>query len=191
MRTVARAEPASVVARLADGHTTQVGADAEHDEPLGLLGARLVALGVAEALEVGAARLCDLVGGAVADEDGLAAPLDDDVLALGDGGEVELDLGHREHVRGRGHRREELGHRRLGRGRGEHAERADHEVRQPAVRRLGLGLVLGEVGHVWRGLHGGGRVQEALLVNAGHRGCERIRGGMCERWARSEEHAEI
>ena len=179
MRTVARAEPASVVARLADGHTTQVGADAEHDEPLGLLGARLVALGVAEALEVGAARLCDLVGGAVADEDGLAAPLDDDVLALGDGGEVELDLGHREHVRGRGHRREELGDGRLGRGRGEHAERADHEVREPAVRRRGLGLVLGEVGHVWRVLHGGGRVQQALLVDAGHRGWGRRKKREC------------
>ena len=171
VRTMARAEPASVVTRFANWHTTQMSAHTQHDEPLGLLGARLVALGVAEALEVGAASFGNLVRGAVADEYGLAAPLDDDVLALGDGGKVELDLGHREHVRRCGHRREELGHRRLGRGRGEHAERADHEVREPAVRRLGPGLVLGEVGDVWRVVDGGGRVQEALLVDAGHRGC--------------------
>jgi hypothetical protein len=39
----------------------------------------------------------------VADEDGLAAPLDDHVLALGDGSEVDLDLGLGQDVGGSGH----------------------------------------------------------------------------------------
>ena len=47
--------------------------------------------------------LFDLVFGAVADKDGLASPLDDDVLALGDGGEVDLDFCLREHVGRGGH----------------------------------------------------------------------------------------
>lgn len=37
VRAVARAEPASKVTRLADGHASQVRADAQHDEPFGLL----------------------------------------------------------------------------------------------------------------------------------------------------------
>ena len=79
MGAVAGAEPAAVVAGLADGHTTQVGADAEHDEPLGALDAVLVGLGVAQGGDVDLVGLLDLVLGSVADEDGLAAPLDDDL----------------------------------------------------------------------------------------------------------------
>jgi hypothetical protein len=37
VRAVARAEPASKVTSLANGHTSQVRADAQHDEPFGLL----------------------------------------------------------------------------------------------------------------------------------------------------------
>lgn len=81
MATVARAEPSSVITALADGDATQVSADAKHDEPFGLLGAGLVRLGVAERLDVDAVGLLDLLRGTVADEDGLAAPFDDDVLA--------------------------------------------------------------------------------------------------------------
>jgi hypothetical protein len=34
----------------------------------------------------------------VADEDGLSSPLDDDVLAFGDGGQVDFNLGLGEHI---------------------------------------------------------------------------------------------
>lgn len=43
-------------------------------------------------------RLC-----AVTDEDWLASPFDNDVLALGDRCEVDLDFGLRQHVGGGGH----------------------------------------------------------------------------------------
>lgn len=122
VRTVAGAEPAAVVAGLADGHTTQVGADTQHDQPLRALDTVVVRLRVTEALPLGLAGLGDLVLGAVADEDGLATPLDDDlfwvavradarigidgctyVLALRDGTESNLNLGLSQDVGGSGH----------------------------------------------------------------------------------------
>jgi hypothetical protein len=103
VRTVARAEPATEVTGLTNGHTTQVGAHTNHDEPLGLLDALAVLLRVAKSLPLGVLGLLDLVGGTVANEDGLAAPLDDNVLALGDGSEVDLDLGLGQDVGGCGH----------------------------------------------------------------------------------------
>lgn len=48
MRAVARAEPPAVVAGFADGDTAQVCADAQHDEPFGLLDAVGVLLGITE-----------------------------------------------------------------------------------------------------------------------------------------------
>lgn len=54
---------------------TEVSANAEHDEPLGLLSALRVGLGVAQRLDVDRVGLSDLVRGAVADEDGLSTPL--------------------------------------------------------------------------------------------------------------------
>jgi len=65
----------------------------QHDEPLRLLDSVRVGLGVTESLPLGALGLLDLIGGTVSDEDGLSSPLDDDVLALGDGGEIDLNLG--------------------------------------------------------------------------------------------------
>jgi hypothetical protein len=82
VRAVAWAEPASKVARLANRHTSQVRADAQHDEPLGLLHAVAVRLRVAQSLPLCVFGLLDLALGAVADEDGLAAPLDDDLGGL-------------------------------------------------------------------------------------------------------------
>lgn len=80
VRTVARAEPAAVVTGLADGHTTQVGADTQHDQPLGLLNTLVVGLGVAQALPLCVTGLVDLILGTVTDEDGLSTPLDDDLF---------------------------------------------------------------------------------------------------------------
>jgi len=79
VRAMARTEPATKVARLANGHAAQVRADTQHDEPLGLLHALRVLLRVAQGLPLGVFGFLDLAVGAVADEDGLAAPLDDDL----------------------------------------------------------------------------------------------------------------
>lgn len=79
MGAVARAEPSSEITSLANGHASQVRADAQHDEPLGLLDAVGVGLRVAERLNLDGVGLVNLGGGAVADEDGLATPLDNDL----------------------------------------------------------------------------------------------------------------
>ena len=103
------------------------GSRTQHDQPLGLLDTLAVGLGVAESLPLGVLGLLDLALGAVADEDGLASPLDNDlrclscccstsscihrethVLALGDGGEVDLNLGLGQNVGGGGHVDEEV-----------------------------------------------------------------------------------
>lgn len=51
----------------------------KHHQPLGLLDTVSVGLGVPEGLPVGVVGLFDFAGGTVTDEDGLAAPLDDDL----------------------------------------------------------------------------------------------------------------
>jgi hypothetical protein len=79
VRAVARAEPSTVVTGLTDGYTTQVGADTQHDQPLRPLDALGVGLRVAELRKVHPVGLFDLFGSAVADEDGLATPFDDDL----------------------------------------------------------------------------------------------------------------
>lgn len=98
MTSMTRAKPAAEISALANRHAAQVRAHADHDEPFGLLDAGRVGLRVAELGPVGVVGFLDLVGGAVADEDGLAAPFDDDVFAFGDGGEVDFDFGLGEHV---------------------------------------------------------------------------------------------
>lgn len=80
----------------------------QHDEPLGLLDSVRVGLGVTESLPLGILGLLDLVGGTVSDEDGLSSPLDDDVLALGDGGKIDLNLGLSQDICGGGHVDEEV-----------------------------------------------------------------------------------
>jgi hypothetical protein len=80
VRAVARAEPAAVFTGLADGHTTQVGADTQHDQPLGLLHTFVVGLGVTQILPLCLTGLVDLILGTVTDEDGLATPLDDNLF---------------------------------------------------------------------------------------------------------------
>ena len=155
--------PSSVIARFANGHATQVGAHAEHDEPLGLLDASVVGLGIAKALPVDLARLVDLPLRAVANEHGLAAPLDDRVLALRYPRELHLDLGERQHVRRRGHRPQELGHGRLGHRGGEHAHGAYHEVGQRAVPGGRGGLVRAQVGHFGCVAARRGHVHRALV----------------------------
>lgn len=108
VRTMARTEPSTVVTGLTNRHTAQVCADSQHDEPLWLLDTVGVLLRITERLNLDGIRFFDFGGGTVADEDGLTTPFDDDILALGDGGEVNLDLGHSEDVGGGGHVEEKV-----------------------------------------------------------------------------------
>merc|ERR1712062_364742 len=84
MASVARAIVASELSSVGDGHTTKVGADAQDDQPLGVLNALGVGLGVPEGGGVHGGHVGDLLGGPVPDEQGLATPLKGHVLALGD-----------------------------------------------------------------------------------------------------------
>jgi len=163
MRTMAWAEPSSEIARLANGHASQVGANAEHDEPLRFLDTGVVRLGITEALPVYLTRLADLVLRAVPNEHGLAAPLDDRVLALRYARELDFDLGQRQYVRRGGHRTQKLGHARLGDGGGEHAHGAYHEVGQGAVPGGRGGLVRAHVWYFGRIAARSGRVNGALV----------------------------
>jgi hypothetical protein len=54
----------------------------EHDEPLGTLDTVFIGLGVTERLPLALTGLVDLTLGTVADEDGLATPLDDDLFGV-------------------------------------------------------------------------------------------------------------
>jgi hypothetical protein len=163
MRTVARAEPSSIVARLSNRHTSQVGTHAKHDEPLWLLRPLLVRLGVPERLPVRVASLVNLALRAVADEHRLSTPFDDDVLALRDGVDVDLDLGHGEDVGRCRHCTKELGHSALCDGGGEDTHAADHHVGDGTVGGLGGCLVVAEVGDVV-GVASNGRGGEETLL---------------------------
>ena len=103
MRTVAWAEPSTIVSSLADRHTTQVSADTQHDEPLWLLDTVSIRLWVTKCLPVKVLGLLDLVCSSVTDENWLTTPLDDNVLALGDRCEVDLNLGLSQDIGGCGH----------------------------------------------------------------------------------------
>jgi hypothetical protein len=54
----------------------------KHDEPFGLLYTIRVGLRISESLPVVIVGLLDLISGAVADEDGLATPFDDDLFVM-------------------------------------------------------------------------------------------------------------
>ena len=120
---VARAEPAVVGALMRERDAAEVGADADQNEPLVLawLDAVLVGLRIGQAAELDVARLLDLLLGAVADEDRLAAPEHLDDLSLGDRAKVHLDRGAggdrrsiRVHLRDQRHQRRcaaDRGHR--------------------------------------------------------------------------------
>lgn len=164
MRTVARTEPASEIACLANWDTAQMGANTEHNQPLGSLRPALVALRVPERLPVGAPSLFDFVQGAVTNKDRLSAPLDDYVFALGDAGELDLSLGKGKNVGGGGHRLKEAGDGRLCDGGREDAKRANHKVRHGTVGFIGLwavGREIGDLGSVFCNSRG---VKKARLV---------------------------
>src|SRR5437762_8832826 len=92
-RTMARAEEAVISALMGDRDTAEMGADADHDQPLIMprLDPSLVALRIGQARHRYLAGLVDLLLGPVADVDRLAAPEHLDVLSFGDRGQVDLN----------------------------------------------------------------------------------------------------
>jgi hypothetical protein len=98
----------------------------QHDQPLRLLHTFRVSLRVAERLPLCVLGLLDLALRAVSNKDGLASPLDNDlllsasvapedtsgiethVLALGDGSEIDLNLGLGQDIGRGGHVDEEV-----------------------------------------------------------------------------------
>ena len=106
--SMARAEPSSIVTALADGYASQMSTDTEHHQPLRLLNSCIVRLRVSKRLDIDIPCFFDFTLGTVTDEHRFTAPLDDDVLALGDRVEVDLDLGHGQDVGGGAHVDEEL-----------------------------------------------------------------------------------
>ena len=61
-------------------------ANTEHDQPLWFLNSCIVRLGVPKRLDIDILRLFDFLLGPVTNEHRLTTPLDDDVLALRNGG---------------------------------------------------------------------------------------------------------
>ena len=80
MGSVARAEPSTKVTSLTNWDTSQMCAHTDHDQPLWLLDALGISLWVAESLDLDVLGLLDLSCGAVADENWLSTPFDDDLL---------------------------------------------------------------------------------------------------------------
>src|SRR3954447_26438021 len=93
LRAVAGAEEAVVVALMGNRNAAEMGADADHDQPLvmAFLDPGLVGLRIGQARERDAARFIDLLLGAVTDVDRLAAPEHLDVLTFGDRRQVDFD----------------------------------------------------------------------------------------------------
>src|SRR3546814_13440703 len=76
------AEVASVLARLlAQRHAAEMGADADDDEPLGLLDARRIGLRIGQRLDIDRLGLLDLLLRPVVDEHRIATPGDCHPLA--------------------------------------------------------------------------------------------------------------
>ena len=93
LRTVAGTEEAVVTAFMGNRDAAEMGADADHDQPLVMPGldTRLVGLRIGQARDRHCAGLLDLLLGAVHDVDRFAAPEHLDVLSCRDRRQVDLD----------------------------------------------------------------------------------------------------
>lgn len=161
--TVARAVPSTIVTSLSNWDASQVSADTQHDQPLGLLGALSIVLGITELGNVDSVGLINLIGGTVTDEDGLSTPLDGNVTTLGDGAEVDLDLGQSQNIGGGRHVGQKVSDGGLGSKEGDSTGGSDHEVGKGTVGGVARSaLVLAKVRDV--GSLAGGGVVETLLV---------------------------
>lgn len=79
MRSVAGTEPTTIITSLTNRDTSQMRANSQHDKPFRLLDTVGISLRVTEGLNLDGVGLLNLGGSAVADEDGLATPFDDDL----------------------------------------------------------------------------------------------------------------
>ena len=102
MRAVAGAEEAVVIALMGDRDAAEMGADADHHQPLvvAFLDPGRIRLRIGQAGDVDLLRFLDLLLGAVADVDRLAAPEHLDVLAFGDRRQIDFDRRARRNGRG-------------------------------------------------------------------------------------------
>lgn len=130
---MAWAEPTAEVTSLTNWHTTQVCTNTQHDQPLRFLNTLVVRLGVSQRGNVDLVGLVDLVGSSVSDKHGLTLPLDNDVASLGNGSQLDLDLGHGQHISRGGHRRKESLDCGLGTSGRQQTHGADHEVGEVLV----------------------------------------------------------
>lgn len=89
---------AAEVTAVGDWHASQVSAHAENDEPFWVLSALVVVLSIAKCSDCHRLFGGDFLGGAMTNEERLSAPLEGDVLAFGDVGELDFDLGQGEDI---------------------------------------------------------------------------------------------
>src|ERR1700724_996352 len=90
-RAVTRAKvTAPIGAVVFERHAAEMGANADEDEPFWLLHPRLVALRIAQLAQRHRARRCDLLLGAMADENRLAAPFHGYDLPFRDIGDIDF-----------------------------------------------------------------------------------------------------
>ena len=109
VRTVARAEPAAVLALTVQRHATQVGANAQKNQVLGVLSARSISLGIAQfytqllgpemntnntplTSQVDLIGRFNLFSSTVTNEQRLATPLDNDSLTLSKSAQIDLQV---------------------------------------------------------------------------------------------------
>ena len=95
--------PRGSVGAVPSGNAAEMGADADDDQPFGLLHALGIGLGIAQLGDIDVFGFLDLLGGAMGDEDRMAAPHHLDALADLDLGDIHLGRGEGEHVGGRIH----------------------------------------------------------------------------------------
>mmetsp|Transcript_19454 Transcript_19454/g.31490 ORF Transcript_19454/g.31490 Transcript_19454/m.31490 type:complete len:202 (+) Transcript_19454:445-1050(+) len=121
-------KPSIIVPGAADGDTSQVCTDSQHDQPLRLKGAFLVRLLITEVIERHACLGGNFLGRSMTDKDGLSAPLNSDGLANTHAADVEFSRRQREDVGGRAHGRDEFDHEDAGRGGIRESDSGEEEV---------------------------------------------------------------
>lgn len=79
VRTVARTEPTTEIASLANRHTSKMSTDAKHDQPFRVLNTIAVGLWISQTLPLCILSLLDFIASPVSDKYGFASPLNDDL----------------------------------------------------------------------------------------------------------------
>lgn len=93
MGAMARTIVASKVSSIRDGDASQVGTHPKDDDPAWVDHSILVVLGVAELCQIHSLLSSNFFLCAMTDKQGLPSPLEGHIFALGDVGELDLNLG--------------------------------------------------------------------------------------------------